>query len=83
VALLGRLSEAGVDAQMHPWLKDCIIIRDTGDLERLDSFRDGLFYIQDPASRLAVMAAGVQPDMRVLDVCAAPGGKSFALSIAM
>ena len=68
---------------MHPWLKDCIIIRDTGDLERLDSFQDGLFYIQDPASRLAVMATGAQPGMRVLDACAAPGGKSFALSIAM
>lgn len=83
VALLGRLSEAGVDVQIHPWLKDCLIIRDTGDLERLDSFQDGLFYIQDPASRLAVMAAGVQPGMKVLDACAAPGGKSFTLSIAM
>jgi len=83
VALLSRLSEAGVDVQLHPWLKDSLIIRDTGDLERLDSFRDGLFYIQDPASRLAVLAAGVEPGMKVLDACAAPGGKSFALSIAM
>ena len=82
-ALIGRLSEAGVDAQIHPWLKDCIVVRETGDLERLDSFQDGAFYVQDPASRLAVMAAGVQPGMRVLDACAAPGGKSFALSIAM
>lgn len=82
-ALMTRLSEAGVDARMHPWLKDCVVIRDTGDLERLDSFQDGAFYVQDPASRLAVMAAGVQPGMRVLDACAAPGGKSFALSIAM
>lgn len=82
-ALMGRLSEAGVDAQMHPWLKDCIVIRETGDLERLDCFQDGSFYVQDPASRLAVMAAGVQPGMRVLDACAAPGGKSFALAIAM
>ncbi len=83
VALLSRLSEAGVDVQVHPWLKDCLIIRDTGDLERLDGFQDGLFYIQDPASRLAVMAAGVEPDMRVLDACAAPGGKSFTLSMLM
>lgn len=83
VALLGRLSEAGVDAQVHPWLRDCLVIRDTGDLERLDSFREGLFYIQDPASKLAVLAAGVKAEMRVLDACAAPGGKSFALSIAM
>ena len=83
VALMSRLSETGIDAQIHPWLKDCLLIRETGDLERLDSFRDGLFYIQDPASRLAILATGVQPGMTVLDACAAPGGKSFALSIAM
>lgn len=82
-ALLAKLSEAGVDARVHPWLKDCLLIRETGDLERLDSFAEGLFYIQDVASRLAVTAAGVQPGIRVLDTCAAPGGKSFALSIAM
>jgi len=82
-ALMTRLSEVGADARMHPWLKDCVVIRETGDLEQLDSFRDGEFYVQDPASRLAVMAADVRPGMRVLDACAAPGGKSFALSIAM
>lgn len=83
IALLGRLAEAGVDVQLHPWLKDCLIIRDTGDLERLDSFREGLFYVQDPASRLAVLSTGVQPGMKVLDACAAPGGKSFSLSMEM
>ena len=82
-ALIRQLCEAGVDVQAHPWLQDCLMIRETGDLERLESFREGLFYIQDPASRLAIMAAGAQPGMRVLDACAAPGGKSFALTIAM
>lgn len=82
-ALLARLSDAGVDAQMHPWLKDCLILRDTGDIEGLEAFEQGLFYVQDAASRLAVLAANAQPDMRVLDTCAAPGGKSFALAVAM
>ena len=40
-----------------------------------------MIYIQDPAARLAVLAA--EPKGRVLDVCAAPGGKSFAAAIAM
>lgn len=82
-ALLARLSEQGVEAQLHPWLPDCLILRDTGSIEELDSFKQGHFHIQDAASRLAVMAAGVQPNMRVLDACAAPGGKSFSLSVAM
>ncbi|MBE6956370.1 MAG: 16S rRNA (cytosine(967)-C(5))-methyltransferase RsmB [Ruminococcaceae bacterium] len=82
-ALLARLSEQGVDAQLHPWLPDCLILRDTGSIEALDSFKQGLFHIQDAASRIAVAAAGVKPGMRVLDACAAPGGKSFSLSLDM
>ncbi len=82
-ALLARLSDVGVDAQLHPWLKDCLILRDTGDLEGLEAFEQGLFYVQDTASRLAVLVADARPDMRVLDACAAPGGKSFAMAMAM
>ena len=77
------LAGEGVQAEEHPWLPDCLLLRGTGDLERLRAFRDGMIYIQDPAARLAVMAAGLRPGDRVLDVCAAPGGKSFAAAIAM
>ncbi len=82
-ALTDLLSEEGVEAQPHPWLADCLLLSHTGDLEKLPSFQKGLFYVQDPASRLAVLAAGLEPGMRVLDVCAAPGGKSFAAAIQM
>lgn len=78
-----RLKEQKVEVTPHPWLPDCLILSRTGDLEGLDAFREGLFYVQDPASRLAVEAAEVRPGMRVLDCCAAPGGKSFAAGIAM
>ena len=77
------LEAEGVQAEEHPWLPDCLLLRGTGDLERLKAFRDGMIYIQDPAARLAVMAAGPRPGDRVLDVCAAPGGKSFAAAISM
>ena len=39
--------------------------------------------MQDPAARLVSLIAGVQPGQRVLDVCAAPGGKSFSCAFAM
>ena len=81
--LIEALREEGVEAQPHPWLEDCLVLSKTGDLERLRAFQEGLFYIQDPASRLAVQAAGARPGMRVLDCCAAPGGKSFAAAMAM
>ena len=81
--LSAALERQGVEVQPHPWLTSCLQLARTGDLEGLSAFRDGLFYVQDPASRLAVQAAAPQPGMRVLDVCAAPGGKSFAAAILM
>ena len=77
------LSEAGAKVTAHPWLSDCFTVSGTGNLERMEAFRKGWFYVQDVAARLAVEAAGVQAGQRVLDCCAAPGGKSFAAAIAM
>jgi len=71
----------GVETVRHPLLSDCLLLSGTGNLERLTAFHDGLIYVQDVAARLAVTAAGIQPGQRVLDCCAAPGGKSFATAI--
>ena len=82
-ALTSTLEGEGVAVRPHPWLANCLILSKTGNLERLTAFQKGLFYIQDPASRLAVLALDPKPGMRVLDCCAAPGGKSFAAAIRM
>ena len=81
--VLAALTAAGVEAQPHPWLADCLTLQGTGSLEQMEEFRQGAFYIQDAAARLAVLAADPKPGMKVLDVCAAPGGKSFAAAVAM
>ena len=82
-ALQGILEEAGVTVQVHPWLPDCLILSGTGNLEQLDPFQKGLFYIQDPAAKLSVMCAQLPEEaIRILDCCAAPGGKSFAAAMA-
>ena len=81
--LLAQLETEQAQVQPHPWLEDCVILTKTGNLERLQAFQEGLFYIQDPASRCAILAAAAEPGMRVLDCCAAPGGKSFAAAIVM
>ena len=77
------LEAQGVEASPHPWLADCLLLNGTGNIERLDAFQKGMFYIQDPAARLSVLAAEPGAGMQVLDACAAPGGKSFAAGIAM
>jgi len=46
---------------------------------KLPGFEEGLVAVQDGAAQLAVTAAGAKPGMRVLDACAAPGGKGFHL----
>ena len=82
-ALQELLREQGISAELHPWCPECLVIRGSGSLEQLAAFREGLFYVQDPAARMAAMAADLKPGMRVLDCCSAPGGKSFAAAIAM
>lgn len=77
------LRAEGVSVTVHPWLPNCLVLSETGNLERLRSFQDGLFYVQDCAARMAVTAGRLAPGQRVLDCCAAPGGKSFAAAIDM
>ena len=59
-------------AQLHP---DCVLL-DGGDPARLRGFAQGWFAVQDQASAFVVRALAPQPGDRVLDVCAAPGGKA-------
>ena len=80
-----QLEAEGVSAMPHSWMEDCLVLQSTGDLEQLSAFQKGLFYVQDPASKLSVLCAEMPKErhLRVLDCCAAPGGKSFAVAIAM
>ena len=79
-----RLEAEGAEAEPHPWMEGALVIGGMGSLERLPSFREGLYYVQDPAARLSVLCARLpEGGAKVLDCCAAPGGKSFAASIAM
>ena len=79
-----RLEDEGVKAENHGWMPDCLVLTGTGSIENLASFREGLFYVQDAAAKLSVLCAQLNGETgRVLDCCAAPGGKSFAAAIAM
>ena len=82
--LTEKLQTEGVTAQPHGWLKDCLVLSNTGALEQLHSFKEGLFYVQDAAAKLSVLCAEIPAeDLNILDCCAAPGGKSFAAAMAL
>ena len=79
-----KLEAQGVSARPHSWMPDCLILSSTGSLEQLPAFQEGLFYVQDPASKLSVLCAKLpEENIEVLDCCSAPGGKSFAAALAM
>ena len=52
-----------------------------GSVAEIPGFREGYFYVQGITSQYAVKAAGIKENDDVLDLCAAPGGKSFAAAI--
>ena len=82
--LATQLEGCGVTVQPHGWMADCLVLGGTGAIENLEAFKNGLFYVQDPAAKLSVHCAQLpKEDIAVLDCCAAPGGKSFAAAIAM
>ena len=51
-------------------------LRSHPSLAALPSFQQGLFYVQDPSTLLAVRELNAQPGETILDLCAAPGGKT-------
>ena len=82
--LVQRLLDSGVettplDGANHPFL----MLHKPGDITALSAFRDGWFFVIDPGALYAVDAVVPQPGQTIMDVCAAPGGKSFAMACAM
>ncbi|MBP7275188.1 MAG: 16S rRNA (cytosine(967)-C(5))-methyltransferase RsmB [Kiritimatiellae bacterium] len=71
-------AEAGVDARPHPAAPDRYLILPRGAAPpSLPGFAEGHFYLQDPSTEHAPALLDPQPGERVLDACAAPGGKTI------
>ncbi|RCS29445.1 16S rRNA (cytosine(967)-C(5))-methyltransferase RsmB [Rhodanobacter denitrificans] len=78
-ALIARLQAAGYAATAHPWLTDALVLPHSSDVTRMPGFDDGLFAVQDGAAQVAADLADLRDGQRVLDACAAPGGKACHL----
>ena len=76
----------GIKAERNKYIDKCFKISDTGSLEELQEFKEGLFVVQDMSSSLVgyicEKVSGLNPlsKISVLDFCAAPGGKSLYLA---
>jgi 16S rRNA (cytosine967-C5)-methyltransferase len=78
-ALIERLRLDGQTAIAHDWLADGVVLPHSTDVTRLPGFEDGAFAVQDGAAQVAADLADVHDGQRVLDACAAPGGKACHL----
>lgn len=71
------LENEGVHVEKAPYVENALEISGYDSLMNLESFEKGYFQVQDVSSMLVGLAAAPRPGDRVIDVCAAPGGKSI------
>ena len=78
-AYRARLAEAGIAAETDPRLPDALRLEHPLPVAALPGFDEGLVSVQDGSAQQAADALAPEPGARVLDACAAPGGKAAHL----
>ena len=73
---LQQLAEKGIEATAVDFCPSAIVLKQSVGVDLLPGFAKGLVSVQDVAAQLAAGLLNVQAGQRVLDVCAAPGGKA-------
>lgn len=81
--LIWKLAEDGVIAEKSEKFPDSLVLENTGAVEELAAYKEGLFHAQDFASQLCCRAVDAQIGETVFDLCSAPGGKAFTIAEAM
>ncbi len=77
--LIKKLNSKNIEAEEI--FENCLEIKNGGNLTKTEEFKNGEFFVQDMASQLCVKALECENAERILDVCGAPGGKSFNAAI--
>ena len=75
--LIAQMKEEGIEVTAHPYLPYAYKISHLEGVHQVPGFAQGLITVQDVSSMLAVEACGIKTGDFVLDVCAAPGGKTM------
>ena len=74
---LALLEQAGIAARASAWAPAAVQLAAPVPVTALPNFAQGWVSVQDGGAQLAAMLLDAQPGMRVLDACAAPGGKTL------
>lgn len=78
--LADRLRNQGITVNDKLCVDEALEISDFDYLEKIKEFCNGDFFVQDLSSMLVCHAAGPKKDNYIIDVCAAPGGKSLHMA---
>ncbi|MCD8314254.1 MAG: 16S rRNA (cytosine(967)-C(5))-methyltransferase RsmB [Firmicutes bacterium] len=81
-ALSERLAGAGIESKPNAAAPDMLDVP-SGHVTEFAGYDEGLFFVEDAASRICAASLGTRAGDTVVDVCAAPGGKSFSLAFDM
>lgn len=77
--LISSLAKDSAEAEKSTLIEGCYLL-DSGDVMALDAFKQGFFHVQDISSQLCCHALNPAENDVVLDICAAPGGKTFTMA---
>ncbi|MCP4767771.1 MAG: 16S rRNA (cytosine(967)-C(5))-methyltransferase RsmB [Gammaproteobacteria bacterium] len=77
--MVARLAEQGIGADRHGQVDTAIVLESPCDVAQLPGFEAGLLSVQDAAAQIAASLLVCDSGARVLDACAAPGGKTAHL----
>jgi len=77
---LEQLHQAGIAARPTTVSPAGVILDEGRAVTTIPGFQEGLFYVEDEAAQLVPLLLDPQPEERILDVCAAPGGKATHLA---
>ncbi len=76
---ISLLESMNIQAERHPFAPHGIILKQACAVQELPGFTEGYVSVQDCAAQLATTLLNLQPGLRVLDACCAPGGKTGAI----
>lgn len=82
MSLLHELQAGGIETEAG-YLPESIKLTHPGSIEKNPLFLEGLFHVEDIASQICVNLLSPNKGERILDICAAPGGKSFTIAQCM
>lgn len=78
--LVERLARENICAERVGWPSGALRLKNPGEIGRSSCYSEGLFHVQDLSSQICCTLLAPREGESILDVCAAPGGKTFTLA---